>query len=660
MPRKKLAARTRAQNIQVANQRRVDQCEFISVTLREDSKVAAQTVSLADTVESTLLDSNPSEPAECVPDGPDPNLTDFCSRIHFTPAIRPLDDDEGDTDHDLCVSDRSSDIQEEDELKQFTRALQRAQITAQNEEKKKKRGFYSKNSKRTLKRREQARAKLASKGFLPVDQYMTLKGLSVKHHNKPTPTPEPDKAILREESEEGSDEVDGLNQDTCTYSCVSDVSEVESEENSPEILSDAQLHLRLHARMESEESSGTSDGGDAAMAPNRPALITHLTGSSIGSPIGSFASGARRVGNMIFDPGRMCWISTLSPEDEEAVGVVPRGGRSHQLLQAPVSAAILENKEIHTANKSLEDLRRDAALTHEEVSRHKPGSTSQLLSDHSKLREAHKQLTNEAKNGNHDVIVRGRIAAMIGLLNLYTDPDLKYSWTKASEIVAKTQGRGTQHGARRVRESVLDFLRWRDLPLHRMDHVRTTILDDEDIAEEIRGRMVERAEKGFLKAQDVVDIVASPEIQSIFTRKGVAKESISVNTGLRWLEKLGWTYGKLKNGMYLDGHERPDVVEYREAFVKRWMGYELRFHRWDHDGTELPRPNGFPVPEANGRFRLILVTHDESTFFQNDERNTGWSHASSKTKPKAKGNGQSLMVSDFLTPDFGRLRDGDE
>lgn len=56
---------------------------------------------------------------------------------------------------------------------------------------------------------------------------------------------------------------------------------------------------------------------DAAMAPNRPALITQLTGSSVGSPVGPFASGARRVGNMIFDPGRMCWISTLSPEDEE-------------------------------------------------------------------------------------------------------------------------------------------------------------------------------------------------------------------------------------------------------------------------------------------------------------------------------------------------------
>jgi hypothetical protein len=57
---------------------------------------------------------------------------------------------------------------------------------------------------------------------------------------------------------------------------------------------------------------------DAAVGTStRPALITHLTGSSIGSPVGSFASGARIVGNMIFDPARMCWISTLPPDEDE-------------------------------------------------------------------------------------------------------------------------------------------------------------------------------------------------------------------------------------------------------------------------------------------------------------------------------------------------------
>jgi hypothetical protein len=90
------------------------------------------------------------------------------------------------------------------------------------------------------------------------------------------------------------------------------------------------------------------------------------------------------------------------------------------------------------------------------------------------------------------------------------------------------------------------------------------------------------------------------------------------------------------------------------------MGHEQRFHKWDHDGMELPCPKGFPFPGAVGRFRLILVTHDKSTFFQNDKRNMGWTHSTSKAKLKAKGNGQMLMVSDFLTPDWGRLRDGEE
>lgn len=49
----------------------------------------------------------------------------------------------------------------------------------------------------------------------------------------------------------------------------------------------------------------------------RPALITHLSGSAVGSPMGSFVAGSRIVGNMIFDPTRMCWISTLPPDEDE-------------------------------------------------------------------------------------------------------------------------------------------------------------------------------------------------------------------------------------------------------------------------------------------------------------------------------------------------------
>jgi len=112
--------------------------------------------------------------------------------------------------------------------------------------------------------------------------------------------------------------------------------------------------------------------------------------------------------------------------------------------------------------------------------------------------------------------------------------------------------------------------------------------------------------------------------------------------------------------MYVDGHEREDVVKYRQAFIERWKQYEKRFHLWDNDGNPLPLPKGFPVPGAIGRFRLILVTHDESIFFQNDLQKSHWSHKSDKPTPSSKGDGQSVMVSEFLISDWGRLCDGDE
>ena len=107
--------------------------------------------------------------------------------------------------------------------------------------------------------------------------------------------------------------------------------------------------------------------------------------------------------------------------------------------------------------------------------------------------------------------------------------------------------------------------------------------------------------------------------------------------------------------MYVNGHERDNVVEYRCGFVSHWKEYKCCFQKWDNDGIKLLWPDGFQVPGS--RFQLIPVTHDESTFYQNDQRNTGWVHTSDKATPRPKGNGQLIMVSDFLTSEWGRLRD---
>ncbi|PVF97605.1 hypothetical protein CPB86DRAFT_815464 [Serendipita vermifera] len=61
------------------------------------------------------------------------------------------------------------------------------------------------------------------------------------------------------------------------------------------------------------------DFDNVISSSTRPALITHLSGAALGSPVNSASGipGARVVGNMLFDPVKMCWISQLPPEEEE-------------------------------------------------------------------------------------------------------------------------------------------------------------------------------------------------------------------------------------------------------------------------------------------------------------------------------------------------------
>jgi len=63
-----------------------------------------------------------------------------------------------------------------------------------------------------------------------------------------------------------------------------------------------------------------------------------------------------------------------------------------------------------------------------------------------------------------------------------------------------------------------------------------------------------------------------------------------------------------------------------------------------------------PTPLAD------LVTHDELTFYENDWRKMHWINDNVKAVAEKKGEGQSIMasMSDFLTSEWGWLKDGDE
>jgi hypothetical protein len=65
------------------------------------------------------------------------------------------------------------------------------------------------------------------------------------------------------------------------------------------------------------------------------------------------------------------------------------------------------------------------------------------------------------------------------------------------------------------------------------------------------------------------------------------------------------------------------------------------------------------VGEGSQPQRIVVWFHDESTFYAHDRRKKRWVHSSEKATPKKKGKGASLMVSDFISADYGWLQSPD-
>ena len=151
--------------------------------------------------------------------------------------------------------------------------------------------------------------------------------------------------------------------------------------------------------------------------------------------------------------------------------------------------------------------------------------TMNILRDLPRLGKARKELTLKVNDKTLDVVFRVRVQAMVGLLNLFLDPGIKCTWREASQIMSKAQGHGESR-ARHIRAWVLRFVRSRTLPIHQLGLTRRTVLEDEDIAQELQLSLSEKVKKGVLKAADVVILVASTEVQQMFSQRGICKPSI--------------------------------------------------------------------------------------------------------------------------------------
>ena len=100
--------------------------------------------------------------------------------------------------------------------------------------------------------------------------------------------------------------------------------------------------------------------------------------------------------------------------------------------------------------------------------------------------------------------------------------------------------------------------------------------------------------------------------------------------------------------MYIDGHERKDVIKYRVDFLNFIFEYEKSMAKYSGDDMEDVE---LPILSP-GEKQHVLVVHDESLFYSNDGVSSMWVHP--KHPPlRKKGKGRCIMLSEFLC--HGRL-----
>ncbi|KAJ6533469.1 hypothetical protein B0H10DRAFT_1763261, partial [Mycena sp. CBHHK59/15] len=131
-------------------------------------------------------------------------------------------------------------------------------------------------------------------------------------------------------------------------------------------------------------------------------------------------------------------------------------------------------------------------------------------------------------------------------------------WGNTANIIAKSAGNGAWM-SRRIREWTIAFMKdENNLPTAEYGKFNASVLEDEDLAQEIHLHL--QTLGPFICAQDVVNFMSSEEMK---TRLNL-KHGISLRTAQNWMKRMQYRWKSEPKGMYSDGHEREDVVNYRQ------------------------------------------------------------------------------------------------
>jgi hypothetical protein len=221
-------------------------------------------------------------------------------------------------------------------------------------------------------------------------------------------------------------------------------------------------------------------------------------------------------------------------------------------------------------------------------------------------------------------------------------------WGAASLHTANSLG-GNVYMARSLREWTRAFIADPEFipEHHQKGRAGRSLIDDENFTQELHLHLQSIGK--YCTTEDIIRYVARPEILAKLNRKA----TISHATAHRWMKKMNYRWTAEPHGQYADGHERPDVIDYRQnIFLPAIQELQEKTRKWGSDGTEDEQSD-------SDEPRTVLWFHDKSSFYAHDRQKKRWVHKSEKAKPYAKGEGHSLMIADFVSADYGWLRSPD-
>lgn len=211
----------------------------------------------------------------------------------------------------------------------------------------------------------------------------------------------------------------------------------------------------------------------------------------------------------------------------------------------------------------------------------------------------------------------------------------------STAVVRSADESKTCYKARSVREWGEEYLVTGEFPEFKQgEHSKTfSIINNEMNRAELTAQLrswsdVERTPDILLQRCNAPD--------GLLSKMNQAPSQISYSTAKRWMIELGFKPVTASKGWFTDAHERVDVIASREIFLTEMLELERRMCHYEGENMDTRIEPDLLV----GENEVVLITHDESTFYCNEGRRFFWlENGKKKLLPKSKGT--SLMVSGF-------------